>query len=254
MSGQHTSIQFIELFHLLFLDQFVRKIDKLHYALKGGCNLRFFLKSIRYSQDMDLDIHTVRKETLSNTVNRILHSVPFSLILRSKNMELAHVSPSKQTNTTQRWKIQLNVTNIGMPLHTKIEFSRRSSEETSLFEPVEPLIISTYQLTPIYASHYSIRQALLQKIWALILRTETQARDIFDIVHLLNMGMKLGQIPPSMKSHLREAEENALSIPYHAFKSQVISYLPLEYHTQYDDPAFWDKMVLQVCSSLSEAQ
>ncbi len=97
-----------------------------------------------------------------------------------------------------------------------------------------------------------MQQALLQKIWALILRTETQARDIFDIVHLLDMGVKLEQIPPSMQSRLEEAKENALSIPYPAFKSQVISYLPLEYHSQYDDGAYWDKMVLQVCNSLSE--
>lgn len=250
MLREHT---YIELFHLLFLDQFGRKIDKSHYALKGGCNLRFFLKSIRYSQDMVLDIHTVRKETLSNTVSRILESTPFSLILRSKNMELAHVSAPKQTQTTQRWKIQLNVKDHPMPINTKIEFSRRTAADISLFEQIDPLVINFYKLTPIYASHYSMQQALGQKIWALILRTETQARDVFDIVHLLDMGIKIGKIPPEMQSRLREGEENALSIPYHAFKSQVISYLPLEYHNQYDDPAFWDKMVLQVCHSLNEA-
>lgn len=253
MSTHYTFIQCIELFHLLFLDQFGRKVEKSHYALKGGCNLRFFLKSIRYSQDIDLDIHTVRKETLSNTVNRILESTPFSLVLRAKNMELTYVSEPKQTNTTQRWKIQLQQANTVIPIHTKIEFSRRETEETSLFEPIDSLIIGTYQLTPVYASHYSMQQALMQKIWALILRTETQARDIFDIVHLLDMGAKVEGIPSTMKSRFKEAEENALSIPYTAFKSQVISYLPLEYHTQYEDPAYWDKMVLQVCNALSEA-
>lgn len=253
MSIQLTFVQYIELFHLLFLDQLGRKIDKSNYALKGGCNLRFFLKSIRYSQDMDLDIHTVRKETLANAVDRILDSVPFSLTLRSKNMELFHVSAPKQTQTTQRWKIQLKINNSAVPINTKIEFSRRINEETTLFEPIDPLIISTYQLTPIYASHYSMQQALWQKIWALILRTETQARDIFDIAHLLGMGIKIGQIPSEMRNRMKEGEENALSIPYHAFKSQVVSYLPLEYHSQYDDPLFWDNMVLLVCSTLNEA-
>ncbi len=96
MISRFTSVQCIELFHLLFLDQLGRKIEKSRYALKGGCNLRFFLKSIRYSQDMDLDIHTVRKETLSNQVDRLLESAPFSLMLRAKNMELTHVSaPNK---------------------------------------------------------------------------------------------------------------------------------------------------------------
>jgi hypothetical protein len=34
------------------------------------CNLRFFLKSIRHSEDMDLDIHTLVFGSLQNDVNR----------------------------------------------------------------------------------------------------------------------------------------------------------------------------------------
>lgn len=253
MSIRYSPIQCIEFFHLLFLDQLGRKIDKSHYVLKGGCNLRFFLKSIRYSQDIDLDIHTVRKEALSNNVDRILQSAPFSLMLHAKNLEIARISAPKQTSTIQRWKIQLQEINNSTPIHTKIEFSRRETEETSLFEPIDPLIIGSYQLTPIYTSHYSMQQALMQKIWALILRTETQARDIFDIVHLLDMGVTLKEIPFAMKSRLKDAEENALSISFFTFKSQVISYLPIEYHNQYNDPGYWDKMLLQVCKILNEA-
>ena len=55
---KYTTIQYVELFHLLFLDQLGRKLDKRFYALKGGCNLSFFMKSIRYSEDMDIDIRT----------------------------------------------------------------------------------------------------------------------------------------------------------------------------------------------------
>ena len=40
-------IGYIERFHLLFLAQLGQKLDKRFYALKGGCNLRFFFKSIR---------------------------------------------------------------------------------------------------------------------------------------------------------------------------------------------------------------
>ncbi len=55
---KYNTIQYVELFHLLFLDQLGRKLDKSFYALKGGCNLRFFMKSIRYSEDVDIDIRT----------------------------------------------------------------------------------------------------------------------------------------------------------------------------------------------------
>ena len=49
--------QTIEIFHLLFLRAFGARVDKSLFALKGGCNLRFFLKSILYSEYMDLNIH-----------------------------------------------------------------------------------------------------------------------------------------------------------------------------------------------------
>ncbi len=37
-------IRYVELFQLLFLDQLGRRLDQRHFALKGGCNLRFFFK------------------------------------------------------------------------------------------------------------------------------------------------------------------------------------------------------------------
>jgi hypothetical protein len=50
------NVQAVEQFHLLFLTQLGARFDKKLYALKGGCNLRFFWKSIRYSEGMDLDV------------------------------------------------------------------------------------------------------------------------------------------------------------------------------------------------------
>src|SRR5437867_10646139 len=98
---------YIELFHLLFIEQLSQKLDKRLYALKGGCNLRFFLGSIRYSQDIDLDVKTVRLATLQKTVNTILESPALETMLRTRSLEIAQMSEPKQTETTQRWKVQL---------------------------------------------------------------------------------------------------------------------------------------------------
>jgi len=35
-------VEYVERFHLLFLAQLGHNLDKSCYALKGGCNLRFF--------------------------------------------------------------------------------------------------------------------------------------------------------------------------------------------------------------------
>lgn len=249
----NTTTQFVEIFHLIFLDFLGRKLPKEHYALKGGCNLRFYLKSIRYSQDMDIDIKTVKKETLANIVNRIMESQPFKYILKSKQIEVVQLTESKQTDTTQRWKIQLRIPLTSLQIPTKIEFSRRGKEEdTPLFELIDSNVTGNYQLTPFYASHYTMETAFKQKIWALILRTETQARDIFDLFHLINCGVKQNCFSSEMINYKAEAEKNAFSISYEAYKSQVVSYLPIDYQQQYSDPNLWDKMVLQVVEAINK--
>ena len=67
----------VELFHLLFLDQLGRRVNKNQCVVKGGCNLRFFFRSIRYSQDMDLDVRDIPAHALEDKVGGILNSTPF---------------------------------------------------------------------------------------------------------------------------------------------------------------------------------
>src|SRR5260370_6605665 len=105
MAVNLTDTRAVEHFHLLFLAQLGTRLDKKLYALKGGCNLRFFWKSIRYSEDIDFDVHTIAKHTLQKNVKQILDASGFKQILRSSKMELTNVSEPKQTDTTQRWKI-----------------------------------------------------------------------------------------------------------------------------------------------------
>ena len=79
-----TERQTIEIFHLHFLRAFGARVDKALFALKGGSNLRFFLKSIRYSEDLDLDIQTMATGTLRNNVNRLLETPGFIEALRAQ--------------------------------------------------------------------------------------------------------------------------------------------------------------------------
>jgi hypothetical protein len=59
---QVNAARLVERFHLLFLAQLVRRVKPGLFVLKGGCNLRFFHRSIRYSQDMDLDLGEIGPE------------------------------------------------------------------------------------------------------------------------------------------------------------------------------------------------
>src|SRR5579862_3363673 len=129
---QYNPKQSIELFHLLFLCQLGRKVDKKLYALKGGCNMRFYFKSIRYSEDMDIDIQIINKDTLFKNVNKLLSSAPFNNILQAQGIEIINTSSPKQTTTTQKWKIELKSKHTALPLHTKVEFSQREFEDDTV--------------------------------------------------------------------------------------------------------------------------
>lgn len=247
MNVQPHAIASVELFHLLFLEQLGRKLDKRHYTLKGGCNLRFFLRSIRYSEYMDLDVKQTSVNVLQDRVEQILESASFAGILMTRGMAIARWSAPKQTETTQRWKLSLEAEGVSLPIHTKIEFSRRGGDGTTVFDPIDPRLIQNYRLTPILASHYSAETAFAQKLQALIGRKHVQARDLFDLDHLLRMGVRPPAISPSQKEH---AQQSALSISFDDFKSQVLSFLEPDTRAQFDDPVTWDSLVLRVIEAV----
>src|SRR6185436_2041281 len=174
-----TERQAIEIFHLHFLRSFGARVDKALFALKGGCNLRFYHRSIRYSEDMDLDIRTMAPATLRSNVEAVLAATTFGHALRAQQLEVAEFSAPKQTQTTQRWKIQLRLLATQGLIPTKIEFSRRALDEGHGLAAAEPELIRRYRLYPVLVQHYLAHAAFAQKIAALALRTETQARDIF---------------------------------------------------------------------------
>lgn len=240
----------IELFHLLLLDLLGRKTDPKHYALKGGCNLRFFMKSIRYSEDMDIDVGPgLTKDKLADLVGRILASKTFADLLAVRHLRIAEQSAPKQTDTTQRWKFGLERNGSPMLLRTKIEFSRRGMDIGTTFGPVDPLLIRTYELTPILANHYAPQSALDQKIRALASRPEIQARDVFDLALLLNSGIVRGPVNNAL---CLQAQENALAVTYDMFKAQVVSFLNPDHQSQYDSPVVWDAIVLRVAEALGQ--
>lgn len=245
-----TAKQYVEVFHLLFLSQLGRKLDKKLYALKGGCNMRFYFKNIRYSEDMDIDIRIIAKDTLRKKIQQILNSTPFNHILQAKNIEILETSEPKQTTTTQRWKITLKILGSTLALNTKIEFSRREFGKQVLFEAIQPEILRQYSLPPILINHYSIKSMYEQKILALALRNQTQARDIFDLYFLIGSGIDLKLTEKKILQHLTTAKSNALSVSFKDFKGQVLAYLPEDYQAQYNDPYVWENILSTVTHQL----
>ena len=247
--------RFVEQFHLVFLVQLGRRLDRRMFVLKGGCNFRFFHRSVRYSKDMDLDLADLEVTTLRDKTREILESRPFAQILEARGIRVDRVTEHKQTETetTQRWKLGLRVEGVGVPLPTKIEFSRRGLDEGIDFGSVDPSVARACQLTPLMLSHYGPPAAFRQKVRALAGRAETQARDVFDLHHLLTVGGTEGALAALDRGEAERASANAMAVDFGMFKSQVLSYLPPEDQASFDSPSVWDTVVLEVVEALRTA-
>jgi predicted nucleotidyltransferase component of viral defense system len=243
-------IRFVEQFHLLFLAQLARRVNPSLFVLKGGCNLRFFLNSIRYSEDMDLDLGDIGAQVFRDKVGEVFSSRPFAQILEARGLAIDRVSAPKQTETTQRWKLGLRVTGGSASLPTKIECSRRGVESGVAFGSVDPRIARAYQLPALMVSHYDAAAALRQKIGALAGRRETQARDVFDVHLLLSGGAMRADGPDLDRGVLDRASANAMAIDFGTFKSQVLAYLDPDDQAPFDSSSAWDTIVLEVVDAL----
>lgn len=241
----------VELFHLVLLRALSSGPDKARLILKGGCNLRFFFGSRRYSEDMDLDVLGIPRETLKNKVDRLLESPLVLQPLRSRGIEVTERSAPKQTETTQRWKLGLRFPNQSLPLRTKVEFSRRKTGEGAMLGPVSAELLRLHSLPVILVNHYRIDAAVAQKVAALAHRMETQARDVYDLHVLFSRPETVSFLDPEARRDLPKAIDRALSLSFDEFKGQVVAYLPAEEQPLHDKD-HWNQLQLTVVERLQE--
>ena len=220
--------------------------------MKGGCNLRFFHRSIRYSEDMDLDLGEVDLHVLREKVRGVIESRPFAQILEARGIRIEHVSEAKQTSTTQPWKFGLRTEGGNIPLPTKIEFSNRGLDEGVEFGSIDAEVIRFHQVPPLMVSHYGASAAFRQKVGALAGRRETQARDVFDLHHLIGSGAGSDTFRKVGRRVTEQASANALRVDFATFKSQVLAYLHPEEQARYDSASVWESIVLEVVEALGK--
>jgi predicted nucleotidyltransferase component of viral defense system len=247
-------IELVEAFHLLFLRTLEARLDRSTYVVKGGANLRAWFGSPRFSEDLDLDfVGSGEPYLLRDLVDDLLSSRMFQTFLRTQALSVTRVSKPKQTSTTQRWKIELRAPPHQVALHTKVEFSRRPSDEEYVLESVLPEIARAYGIPPPMANHYTAAAAIRQKIGALLGRATPQARDIWDLDHLFRTtGADPRPLPDLLAEILPRATDTVLDLPYEAFKAQVVPFLPPEQGELYGSADAWDRMREEVIERLTE--
>ena len=243
--------QIIETFHLLFL-QALTANSQNWFVLKGGTNLRYFFQSDRYSNDIDLDFFDRPGWNVETSVDKVLQGPALGVLLRQQNLMIAEVSKPKQTETTRRWKIALTRRDAeGERIRTKIEFSGRGEPDGEWkFEVIPSEVVDPYGIRAISINRYGLSAALRQKIAALAQRSETKARDVFDIDLLLRLN-KSAAIPELDRDLAQAAAVRAEEITFESFNSEVLPFLDEDVAVLYQTEAVWLSMRSNVSSALS---
>jgi len=251
----YTQLQLTEIFHIEFLRYLAADMPSGLWALKGGVNLRLFFKSIRYSEDMDLDVKGLPVESVGKRVMRILASPSFRENL--KTYGISAIKPpdmvkAKQTATTQRFKVHI-VTSAGEDYFTKVEFSRRGFQGEPVAEPVPAVVLRPYGMAPLVVRHYPAAVAAAQKISAVLSRSILQARDIFDL-YQLSTQVRPGAAGIALpgKEELSRAKEKILEPGFELFRDSVAAYLAPEDRKIYSVPSVWDGIKLKAAEFVGE--
>lgn len=251
------NLQTREIFHIEFLRRFIPKIDLNYFALKGGVNLRLFFQSIRYSEDIDIDVNgkRVRKDKLIKVVMDILDNRNFLDVLKTfgiVEVVKPNMKKAKQTDTTQRFKIHLK-TKSGLDLFTKVEFSRRGGVGYSVNEHIPSEVLRDYKMAGFVVPHYEVNAAVVQKIKALAQRSETEARDIFDINLLSSRYSNSENKLPKLEAELIDrAHDNVFNIDFIQYREVVVKFLGEEDQKIYDSEKIWDNIQLKTAQLIEE--
>jgi hypothetical protein len=242
----------IELFQLAYCQVAAVRLPLDEFAMKGGGNLRFSLRSPRRSADLDLDYLGRKFARFGERMDEVLLSRQLSELLRLRDIELRFEGRrAKDTETVKRWKFQL--ARPGMETaSSKIEFSNRGSTAAPVLEQMDTELARRLGGVAVRIKHYLPPDAIEQKIRALADRSATEPRDVFDLDHLFRQYPDaLAQSRPDAKKTLA-AKERAIDIPYDDYKRLVGEFLEEDFAELYGTEQAWTDMVLRVVEQLEE--
>src|SRR5580658_79210 len=123
----HSPLALREVFHVVLLRAFAERLQGRDWVLKGGTNLLLYFGSIRFSEDIDLDVGKDGAGAMQRAIPATLADGDVQRRLQALGILQASLiggRSSKSTDTTLRYKIEL-VGRGGIRPPTKIDVSYR---------------------------------------------------------------------------------------------------------------------------------
>ena len=241
----------IELFHLAFMQVAAAQLRPEDYALKGGANLRFFLRSGRRSADIDLDYLGGSFSAFGDRVGSLLTGDAISRLLKLRDVRAFDVRLRKSLDTTKRWMLKLE--RAGMPdATTKVEFSNRGAAMDPVLEQADPELARKLGGVAVRLNHYPPAAAIAQKVDALCDRSTTEPRDVFDLDHLFRQYPEALAEAALVPARAVSAAKIAENVEYGTYQELVEPYLDEEIAALYSAEEAWFDMRIRVLTQLRE--
>jgi len=249
-------LEVAEAFHLAFLSALQVSAGHYRFALKGGGNLRFFHRSLRYSEDIDIDIFVTDPRQFAPKMERAVRSPALERLLAVLDIQIESRTPKERTTTREKWEVVLRHPSVEQPVRTRVELSYRNLVALPgvRIEPVPAAVMAPYAplLAPVIG-HYLPAAAMVQKIYTLKERAEhgnSQPRDAFDLDLLFRQeptSIGAGMVPRDIAA---QAAERALEMSWPEFNAKVVAYLEPSVAPAFASPAAWSQIQDRVISIL----
>jgi predicted nucleotidyltransferase component of viral defense system len=245
--------QVVESFHLALMTVLAER-GRDAFVLKGGASLRFFLKSVRYSEDVDIDVPTMEQWRFTEKIKAAVESESLKRLLALLGTEMTQGYRKDSSATKEDWPFELTHSDLPVSARTRLEVSYRESnypDDASFADKPADEIVAPYarSLRAPLIRRYRIDVAMSQKVRALYGRKETQPRDVFDLDFLFRGW-------PDRPSDLDEAEigaaiDRAYSISFGEYASKVVAMLDPAIASLYKEEATWGDMQQRVIDTLA---
>lgn len=215
--------------------------------LKGGLAMRQIYQSPRLTKDVDLSAAPgISTAAVAKTIMTAIDST-----LQSGFLEDFKVTAPKQTDVTQRWKVNGRISGGESVVQLTIEVSHRGAPPEEHIATMTVVPMFDHQVSPAIVQVFTPIALAASKVAALVDPKRNAPRDVYDLDVLVSMRVEppvkllAGMGSESLGQSLNRLWEKLETLDWKLARSELRNFLPLPMMEMLDEEE-WDAMRLRV--------